>query len=254
MIYLKTKSYSIVVNDPSNGQRIIRTKADANPNSIPGVDYPIFQRNYIGKVVYVIPQLGAVLGAGNNSTNSGGNTAQSTGWYNNPGTNIGNSMVPTTTNSTVGSSSNGPTTNSAAPSGWQTFSRLDYNLQHPSDWTVKPGISGEGIMLEPNNGSVRLEFGINDISVPFYKELAAEKAGLKLTEFDNTTFISGHPAAKAIGIETGGELQGDEVIRLLSQFGGKSYNIDYYGSPQAYYTYLPTAQQIIDSFNVTSPG
>src|SRR5262249_3674518 len=54
-----------------NGQRIIRAKGDANPDSIPGVDYPIFQQNYIGKVVYVIPQLGAVL------TNSGGNTAQS---------------------------------------------------------------------------------------------------------------------------------------------------------------------------------
>src|SRR5215469_7697699 len=61
-----------------NGQRIIRAKGDANPDSIPGVDYPILQRNYIGKVVYVIPQLGAVLGAVNNSTNSGGgNTVQS---------------------------------------------------------------------------------------------------------------------------------------------------------------------------------
>ncbi|HYA82593.1 MAG TPA: hypothetical protein VEH06_03965, partial [Candidatus Bathyarchaeia archaeon] len=57
-----------------NGQRIIRAKGDANPDSIPGVDYPIFERNYIGKVVYVIPQLGAVLGAVNIF---GGNTAQS---------------------------------------------------------------------------------------------------------------------------------------------------------------------------------
>jgi len=60
-----------------NGQRIIRAKGDANPDSIPGVDYPIFQRNYIGKVVYVIPQLGAVLGAVNNFTNSGSNSVQS---------------------------------------------------------------------------------------------------------------------------------------------------------------------------------
>jgi signal peptidase I len=60
-----------------NGQRIIRAKGDANPDSIPGVDYPIFQRNYIGKVVYIIPQLGAVLGAVNIFANSGGNTAQS---------------------------------------------------------------------------------------------------------------------------------------------------------------------------------
>jgi signal peptidase I len=65
-----------IVTDPSNGQRIIRTKGDANPSSIPQLDYPIFQQNYIGKVVYVIPQLGAVLGAGKNSTTSGGNTGR----------------------------------------------------------------------------------------------------------------------------------------------------------------------------------
>ncbi|MDE1814455.1 MAG: signal peptidase I [Thaumarchaeota archaeon] len=39
---------------------IIRTKGDANPGSIPGVDYPITKENYIGKVVYVIPQIGYV--------------------------------------------------------------------------------------------------------------------------------------------------------------------------------------------------
>ena len=38
----------------------IRTKGDANPGSIPGVDFPITQGNYIGKVVYVIPQIGYV--------------------------------------------------------------------------------------------------------------------------------------------------------------------------------------------------
>src|SRR5262249_16421886 len=49
-----------IATDPDNGQRIIRTKGDANPGSIPQLDYPIFQQNYIGKVLYVIPQLGAV--------------------------------------------------------------------------------------------------------------------------------------------------------------------------------------------------
>ena len=52
-----------IVTDPSNGQRIIRTKGDANPGSIPTLDYPIFQQNYIGKVVYVIPQLGVITDA-----------------------------------------------------------------------------------------------------------------------------------------------------------------------------------------------
>ena len=50
-----------IVSD--NGERIIRTKGDANDGSIPGLDYPIFEQNYIGKVVYVIPQLGVVTDA-----------------------------------------------------------------------------------------------------------------------------------------------------------------------------------------------
>jgi len=38
----------------------IRTKGDANPGSIPGTDFPITKGDYIGKVVYVIPQIGYV--------------------------------------------------------------------------------------------------------------------------------------------------------------------------------------------------
>jgi len=52
-----------IITDQSNGQKLIRTKGDANPGSIPGVDYPIFQQNYIGKVVYVIPQVGIIPNA-----------------------------------------------------------------------------------------------------------------------------------------------------------------------------------------------
>lgn len=44
----------------SDNPRIIRTKGDANPGSIPGVDYPISKQDYIGKVVYVVPQIGYV--------------------------------------------------------------------------------------------------------------------------------------------------------------------------------------------------
>jgi len=49
-----------IIND-EQGDRIIMTKGDANPDSIPGMDYPVFQENYIGKVVSVIPQLGTTL-------------------------------------------------------------------------------------------------------------------------------------------------------------------------------------------------
>ena len=34
-------------------KRVVKTKADANPDSIPGIDFPLFKENYIGKVVSV---------------------------------------------------------------------------------------------------------------------------------------------------------------------------------------------------------
>jgi signal peptidase I len=58
-----------IVTHPFNGQKVIRTKGDANPYSIPGVDYPIFQQNYIGKMVYVIPGLGVITGVLHPPTN-----------------------------------------------------------------------------------------------------------------------------------------------------------------------------------------
>jgi signal peptidase I len=42
---------------------VIKTKGDANPYSIPYLDYPIRQENYIGKVVYVIPKVGLIIRA-----------------------------------------------------------------------------------------------------------------------------------------------------------------------------------------------
>ena len=47
---------SIINDEP----KTIRTKGDANPASIPGTDFPITKDEYIGKVDYVVPQLGYV--------------------------------------------------------------------------------------------------------------------------------------------------------------------------------------------------
>ena len=38
----------------------MRTQGDANPYSIPGIDFPIFMENYVGKVVYIIPKIGTI--------------------------------------------------------------------------------------------------------------------------------------------------------------------------------------------------
>lgn len=47
---------SIINDEP----KTIRTKGDANSASIPGTDFPIMKEEYIGKVAYVIPQVGYV--------------------------------------------------------------------------------------------------------------------------------------------------------------------------------------------------
>lgn len=59
-------------------------------------------------------------------------------------------------------------------------------------------------------------------------------------------------SVKIVGMEsTAFVTPGTETMTLLSQFGGKIYNINYHGTPEAYNTFLPTAQQIIDFFTVT---
>ena len=40
--------------------KIVRTKGDANPSSIAGTDYPITEKEYLGKVEYVVPQVGYI--------------------------------------------------------------------------------------------------------------------------------------------------------------------------------------------------
>jgi signal peptidase len=44
----------------NDGDRIIRTKGDANPSSIPGTDFPITRDDYIGSVISVIPGVGLI--------------------------------------------------------------------------------------------------------------------------------------------------------------------------------------------------
>ncbi len=48
---------SIINNVP----KIIKTKGDANKASIPGVDFPITEEEYRGKVIYTIPYVGHII-------------------------------------------------------------------------------------------------------------------------------------------------------------------------------------------------
>ena len=44
----------------TDAQKIVRTKGDANPSSIAGTDYPITEKEYLGQVEYVVPQVGYI--------------------------------------------------------------------------------------------------------------------------------------------------------------------------------------------------
>jgi signal peptidase len=51
----------IEIYKDSKGEKIVKTKGDANPVSIPKLDYPLFQKFYIGKVMYIIPKAGFII-------------------------------------------------------------------------------------------------------------------------------------------------------------------------------------------------
>ena len=48
---------TILDDDP----KTLRTKGDANMGSIPGTDFPITEEEYLGKMVFIIPQVGWIL-------------------------------------------------------------------------------------------------------------------------------------------------------------------------------------------------
>ena len=43
------------------GEKVIVTKGDANDGIIPGTDFPIREKDYIGSVAYTVPKVGLVL-------------------------------------------------------------------------------------------------------------------------------------------------------------------------------------------------
>jgi signal peptidase I len=44
-----------------NGKKVIITKGDSSPVSIPGVDFPINSNNFIGRVKFVVPEVGVIF-------------------------------------------------------------------------------------------------------------------------------------------------------------------------------------------------
>jgi len=49
-----------VVAEVGDDPKVLRTKGDNNQASIPGTDFPITEENYLGTVIYIIPQVGFI--------------------------------------------------------------------------------------------------------------------------------------------------------------------------------------------------
>jgi signal peptidase I len=49
------------VDSDSSGKKILITKGDANPQPIQGIDYPVTEDLYVGKVIHILPYAGLVL-------------------------------------------------------------------------------------------------------------------------------------------------------------------------------------------------
>jgi len=47
-----------------DNQRILKTKGDANTESFEGLDYPIYEEDYHGKIISIIPKIGLIKFAG----------------------------------------------------------------------------------------------------------------------------------------------------------------------------------------------
>ena len=52
--------HRVILDLSTDEQKIVRTKGDANPSSMAGTDYPITEKEYLGKVEYVVPQVGYI--------------------------------------------------------------------------------------------------------------------------------------------------------------------------------------------------
>ncbi|QLH06665.1 signal peptidase I [Nitrosopumilus ureiphilus] len=50
-----------IVEIMDDDERYVKTKGDYNPSSLEGLDYPIKESNYVGKVIIVLPKIGMFI-------------------------------------------------------------------------------------------------------------------------------------------------------------------------------------------------
>jgi hypothetical protein len=160
-------------------------------------------------------------------------------------------------------------------STYLTYTNTDYGftIKYPADWTIDDkNVSNYGVKftspdtqggvlvnvttLRPNETSLSGEEYAKHI-------ISHSPPGFKALEFDtNTYFLSGHPAARVIGlISLGGpgepgasqRIVGDvKFMAFVTTQVGKAYNVGYLAPLERYADNLQPAQIMIDSFQIIS--
>jgi hypothetical protein len=150
-----------------------------------------------------------------------------------------------------------------------TYPTYPFTIKYPIDWSIQDiKKNATGVLFKSPDGFGNVLVTFKNTTIPlqnmYSRLLLMESHGFKLLEFNNNTYyLSDHPAIRIVGIQSYGE-KGEpsptaglpthdaKIMSLSIELAGKLYTVDYFSSPQRFFIYLPTAQQMIDSFQILS--
>lgn len=152
---------------------------------------------------------------------------------------------------------------------WKSYTMSTFTVEYPSDWRWTNDTTARGTNVFTFHAPANLAnvmFCISNdpaLSRKITHLLQQPGYGWRMTEiYNNSYYLSGHPATRIIGIQHyggpgesplyNGQLSETKRIHFVAHFGNKTYYVSYTSTPQEFFILLPTAQQIIDSFQVTN--
>ena len=149
-----------------------------------------------------------------------------------------------------------------------TYPTYPFTIKYPIDWSIQDTKNATGVLFKSPDEFGNVLVTIKKTTVPldkmFDKLVLMESHGFKLLEFNNNTYyLSDHPAIRIVGIQSyvgegesplvpGVPLHDAKIMSLSIELGGKLYTVDCFSPPQKFFNYLPTVQQMIDSFQILS--
>ena len=155
----------------------------------------------------------------------------------------------------------------AAQTELLTYTNVNYGftIKYPADWNVDDSnITGMGVLFgkKPQGDVQVVRVSDSDIHVKEKYNITLEHDirntlvpmqanGFRLIELNsNTYFLSGHPAVRVVGIQH----EHIEMMMTSIRAGGYVYTVKYLSNLDTYLTYLPIAEQMLNSFQVVNAG